>query len=321
MKQGPTYWNLYWVESDGFEDCFVIARNSYSARRVEMDMNGFNLDDVRATKIMRIPKVAEHSYRKQHNKREDRSWPGYAYDKKFFASLGAEFRKIEQQEEMLLCDVVYAVDEYVPCSMYKRRSIGLKAATELRELPELDQKYDEEDIWLEPEIHLITALGMCLARCQLIEHYITESFLFGISKKQKQKYSTINDLKMGWKKKTLGNMLATIEEAWEINPIVKENLELFLRNRNLLIHGLTTDDRYDIRTRWGQLELWAFLSFFDVHSRIVKKAFRASYFSSIHFAVKNWGLPKGFPKKVFSKEQNEEMGLFFECFTPKYDCM
>lgn len=35
-------WNLYWVESDGIEDCFVVARNSRSACRVEIDENGFD---------------------------------------------------------------------------------------------------------------------------------------------------------------------------------------------------------------------------------------------------------------------------------------
>ena len=54
---------------------------------------------------------------------------------------------------------------------------------------------------------------MCLVRCQQIEHYISQSFLLGIFKKQKEKYQTINDLRAGWKKKTFGNMLQSIEEA------------------------------------------------------------------------------------------------------------
>ena len=318
MKKASEHWNLYWVESDGLEDCFVVARNSRSACSIEANMNGFDIADAKATKIMRITKAVEKSYKRQNEYRE-RRWPGYVYGKNFFVSLGAEFRKIKNQEEMLLDEVVYAVDEYAPCSIHKRRTIGFKAVTELRDVPELVQDYDDEDIWKAPEIHLITALGMCLARCQLIEHYITESFLFGISRKQKRKYVTIDDLRAGWKKKTLGNMLECIQEAWEINPIVKANFELFLSNTNKLIHGLTTDEQYDIRTLWGQRELLAFLSFFDVHSRIVKKAFRASYYASMDFAIKKWGRPKGVPKNLFTKRQKEEMSLFIECFSPKYD--
>ena len=166
-------------------------------------------------------------------------------------------------------------------------------------------------------MHLITALGMCLATCQLIEHYIAHSFLLGISKRQKRKYKTLNDLKDGWKKKTLGNMLQCIEEAWEIEPTFKENLELFLAHRNLLIHGITTNERYDIRTHWGRDELVAFLNFFDVHSRIIKAAFRASYYASIQYGLRHFGRPKKIRKRIFSRKQSEESGLFFALFTLK----
>lgn len=97
---------------------------------------------------------------------------------------------------MLLGDVVYAVDEFVPCSMYKKRSIGSRALAEIeREIP--DPKHDNEDIWQGPVIHLITGIGICVVRCQQIEHYIANSFLLGASKKQKRKYETINDLREG----------------------------------------------------------------------------------------------------------------------------
>ena len=225
---------------------------------------------------------------------------------------------------MLLDDVVYDVDEYVPCSIYRRRTIGFKAVEEFNSIPELAHEirnYDDEDIWPKPEIHLVTALGICLIRCQQIEHYIAQSFLLGISKKQKRKYTTINDLRAGWMKKTLGNMLQCIQEAWEIHPLVKANLEFFLENRNLLIHGVATNERFNIRTRWGQRELLSFLNFFDVHSRIVKRAFRASFYASIEFAIRHWGAPKGFPKRVFNKKQKEEMSLFFEFFKPKEEAI
>src|ERR1700719_2951705 len=51
-----------------------------------------------------------------------------------------------------------------------RGALGKKAISELKQIPELAD-YDDEDIWPEPEIHLITAIGMCLVRCQQIEHY------------------------------------------------------------------------------------------------------------------------------------------------------
>lgn len=193
-------WNLYWVESDGIEDCFVVARNSRSACRVEIDENGFDVGDVRAIKIMRIPLDVEVSCRRNGN----RKWPGYVYGRKFFEKLGAEFRTVAGKQEMLLDDIVYAVDDFVPCGILRKRSIGQRAISELRAAPEIaNYPYHEEDIWEGPAIHLITALGICLVTCQQIEHYIANSFLLGISKKQKQQYETINDLKEGWKRKPL----------------------------------------------------------------------------------------------------------------------
>ena len=264
-----SHWNLYWVESDGIEDCFVVARNSRSACRVEIDQNGFDAGHVRATRVMRIPQDVEISYRKTNN----RGWPWYPYGRAFFEKLGAQFRTANGTREMLLGDVVYEIEDYVPCSIVRARSVGQRAVSELTSDPELAQyPYHDEDRWEGPVIHLITALGICLATCQQIEDYVSKSFLLGVSKIQKQKYKTLNDLRDGWKRKTLGNMFKSIEEAWEIESTLKANLELFLINRNRLIHGITTDEQFDIRTHWGREELLAFLSFFDVHARIVKSA-------------------------------------------------
>ena len=249
MTKRQAYWNLYWVESDGYEDCFVVARNSRSACAVECEMNGFESRDVVATKILRVPNRAVIAYKRSADYKE-RQWPWYVYGKKFFQDVGAEFRTVEGQGEMLLHDVVYEVDDYRPCDIRRSREIGRQALDELDELDEFG--HDDEDVWPGPEIHLVTAIGMCLVRCQQIENYIAESFLLGISKKQKSQYLTINDLKKGWKKKTFGNMLRCIEEAWEIEPVVNASFQLFLQSRNALVHGLTTSEKFDIRTHWGR---------------------------------------------------------------------
>jgi hypothetical protein len=170
--------------------------------------------------------------------------------------------------------------------------------------------YEEEDIWHEPEIHLVTALGICLIRCQQIEHYIAHSFLFGISKRQKKKYVTITDLTEGWEKKTLGNMIKCIEEAYEIDPIVKQGIELFLSMRNRLVHGLTTSEEFNIATRWGQKELLAFLAFFDIHSRVIRLAFRAAFHASMYYGITHMNNEKKIPKNLLSKKQKEEAGMF-----------
>jgi hypothetical protein len=50
---------------------------------------------------------------------------------------------------------------------------------------------------------------------------------------------------------------------------------------------------------------------------MVKKAFRASFYASIDFGAKHWGVPEGTPKSLFNKKQREEIGLFPAYFTPK----
>jgi hypothetical protein len=101
------------------------------------------------------------------------------------------------------------------------------------------------------------------------------------------------------------------------NLYSKQILNYFLKNRNRWIHGITMDEQFDIRTRWGREELLAFLSFFDVHSRIVKSAFRASYYASIEFAFHHWGRPKAISKKLLGHKQTKEASLFFAFFKPK----
>jgi hypothetical protein len=317
-------WNLYWVESDGLEDCFVVARNSRSARRVEIDMNGFEPKDVQATKIVLIPQSVEESYNKK-KKQNGHSWPWYVYGRSFFKAIGAQFRVIEGKEEMFLKDVVYEVEDYRPCEISKARNVGYKAVMEMREVPEFTNIGEEKEDKLGPEVHLLTMLGICLARCQQIEHYIANSFLLGISKKQKIKYKTIKDLINGWKRKTLGNMLLCMQEAYEIHPVLKANFELFLEMRNQLVHGITTNERYDIETYWGQQELLAFLSFFDICSRMVRKAFKATFHASLQYGILYFDIDKKIiPKhilKLLKSDQIEGMNYFVEFFTPKNGCI
>lgn len=315
------YWYLYWVESNSIEDCFVIARNSRSACRVECDMNGFSYEEVKATKIMRIPAAVEKSYLKANKKNRDEhpSWPWYAYQD-LLECLGAEFRVVDGVEEMLLEDVVYS--SWSSGAPTRLRSIGKKALLELKNYPDLTlNRYDEEDLWEPSQIHLLTMLGMCIARCQQIEHYIAHSFLLGISKKQKHKYKTIKDLIDGWKKKTFGNMLHSINEAYEIEPIVQATFNLFLDMRNQLVHGITTSEKYNIETSWGQDELVAFLTFFDIVSRPVRNAFRSSFYASIHFGMQYLDKNRELPKDLLTPSQIEEINLFAEFFSPKKGCI
>ncbi|MER8486066.1 hypothetical protein [Mesorhizobium sp. M1322] len=167
MGKASNNWHLYWVTSDGYEDCFVAAKNSRSARCVECRENDFELGEVIAERIVSIPENVVRNYKRQDRYKKN-PWPWYVYGRKIFKDLGAEFRNIENTEEMLLCDIVFSVEDYRTCGIEKERSIGYRAVDELRKDPglsDLVNNYDEEDVWNGPVIHIITMLGMCLIRC------------------------------------------------------------------------------------------------------------------------------------------------------------
>ncbi len=309
-----TYWQLYWVQSDGEEDCFVVARNSRSACRVEIEMNGFGPEDVTAHKIMRIPKKIEESYfRKSTNDEERPVWPWYAH-KDLLEELGAEFRVIDDTAEVLLDDVVYVE---TGSGFTRVRNIGRKAIDELRNDKILsDHEYSDEDIWEESQSQLLTMLGMCVARCQQVEFYLANSFLFGLSEKERRRYKTIKDRIDDWKKKTFGSMLKSIEDTYDIVPELHAGLHLFKDMRNKLVHGITTSERYNIHSFWGRQELVAFLALFDHISRSIRDAARASYYASMAFG--NDVLLKDEQQKIsLTKEQEDEVALFAHFFSIK----
>lgn len=311
------YWHLYWVESDGMEDCFVVARNSRSAGHVECEMNGFEQSDLTITRILRLPEKVVKSYQKQESYKE-KPWPYYVYGKEFFEELGAQFRTVDGKKQMLLEDVVYLVPEFVPTSISKEYSIGRKAYEELREIEGVAEiRSEEEDVWTPPQMTLIHMLGHCVVRCHQIEDYIANSFIFGVSDSPKRKNETISEQTRRWKRKTLGGMFKIVQENFEMEPLVEASFDLFRENRNRIIHGITTEERYDIETKWGQDELFSFLYFFDLHSLIVRKAFRASFYASIELGVHVFGDEKKIPKDFLKPEHKEEAATFFEFFKPK----
>src|SRR5207244_4141921 len=98
------------------------GRGTFTGRR-SVEPWSPNEDEVRATEVRRVPEKVQLSYAK----RKSVAWPWYVYGKAFFRGMGAEFRRIDGKEEMLLQHVVYDVEDYVPCSICRSRNIGIKA--------------------------------------------------------------------------------------------------------------------------------------------------------------------------------------------------
>ena len=206
-------WKLYWVASDGYEDCFVVAKNSRSAARIEVSTNGFEYSDLRATRIMDIPdafeKKANTLYRKwfkehgrnQTRQKELRAWPGYA-ENWLLTALGARFRDIDETSQILLNGTVYSCNASGQWNTY---SIGAKAICERN--PELPKPDFAEEEHIDCTEYLHKALGIALLRCHEIEWLLSKSFIFAFSEKQKRKYETLHDFFCGWEKKHLAESL------------------------------------------------------------------------------------------------------------------
>jgi hypothetical protein len=182
------------------------------------------------------------------------------------------------------------------------------------------KRYGHEDRYSESQMILFSLLGICVARCQEIERLIARSFILAaMSPSERKRNRTINQTVDAWKRKTLGQMLAAIEEGYEIEPTVHAALRMFLGMRNELIHGITTSDRCDIHTSWGQGELIAFLSIFELISRPLREAFEASLYASIQIGNEKFLADTPERKMPLSKRQRKKVALFAAFFAPKDD--
>jgi len=312
----PKRWTLYWVSSGTDEDCFVVARNRHSAARIEIEMNGFDPDGIEVERICVIPTSVEEKY---FSNTEDSfpPWPWYAYGMEFFEGIGAEFREIERQLQMLINDVVYTVEEFSPCSIHRNYCIGHRAISKFENVPEfkdIEAEYKDENHFgsIAPFVHEM--LGKCLVRCQEIENNLANSFIFCSPHQNKPKHKTINDLRAEWRRLTFGQLIKMIKRDWEMLPELDAALDVYRHCRNLFIHRLTTDPRYDISTRWGVMEFLPFLQFFDLQTKIVMRASQSSLAASLAVAIHNFGSPQNFDLQMLGKEHDERVAAFFEMF-------
>lgn len=278
-------WKLYWVASDGFEDCFVVAKNSRSAKRIEKEMNGFDDEDIIVTRIMDIPdkyeeiankKFRDWSIKQKCNKHLDinnlTAWPYYA-EEWLLKELGAEYRTINNQREILINDIVISGN-----NIY---SVGVKAMKELSELT--GEKFlDISNVNYDGMREAIdNMLGVSITTIHTIENYITESFIFAIGNNKYNEY-TIKEATTYWKEKfTFGKLIQLIQERYEIKEVVHNALMLFLVQRNKICHGLTKDERYNIDTIWGQKEIIGYLALFLKNAWTLEYIFEAVYITTM----------------------------------------
>lgn len=320
-------WKLYWVASDGYEDCFVVAKNSRSAKRVEKDMNGFEDEDLTVTRVKDIPDKYEQladkifrewSKKNNHNThlaaKELTAWPYYA-EEWLLKILGVESRYVEGQKEYLVEDIVYAPNKIYP--------IGLKAMKELYELDK-EHSFDISKVSYEGIENVIKdMLGEAIVIIHRIEDYISNSFIFAMGNKKYDNY-TIEEARNLWKKKfTFGKLINLMEEKFIIQEDVKASLLLFLEQRNKIAHGLTKYERYDIDTLWGQKEIIGYLTLFLTNAFVLEKVIRSAYTTSLGLGLEivknksktsNPELNKDIEKFYLDSTIKEELNLFIHTF-------
>jgi hypothetical protein len=304
-------YQLYWVASDGDEDCFVVARNSRSAACFDIDFCGFGPGQAAATRVMSIAPAVIAKWESRHRRQQAAfELPWYA-DDWLLRQVGAEFRSREGLEETLIGDVVYTRGGDGPI---EPRTIGRKGIDEFRSVAAF-RNYGHEDRYSPSQMTIFTILGICVARVQEIEELISHSFVFSAMAPSERRLNlTIGESIDRWNRKTLGQMLKTIDEGFEIHPKLQEGFRLFLEMRNRLVHGITTSEQFNIRTGWGQAELICYLPFFEIVSRLVRNSFEASLYASID--IGNTYLRPDNPI-VLTKRQQKKTGLFAFFFTPK----
>lgn len=318
-------WKLYWVMSDGEEDCFVVAKNSRSARAVEKYGCWFlnELEDFDVIRVMDIPDKYELMAKKRYcktNVNEDidintlNIWPDYATDW-LLKKLGAEIRVVEDKKEFLIDDMVYA-----PGCVYP---VGKRAMKELFEF-DSDRKMDITNVSYEGIDGVIERmLGRAITTIHRIENYIMESYIFGLGVKKYEHYS-IDEMVKFWKEKlTFGRLINLMEENFIINDDIKKSIQLFLTQRNKIAHGLTMDERFNIDTFWGKKETVGYLALFLKNASLLENAIESAYIFTVglsFYIMKSSG--DKFDKEQerlmekFEKDHNvqKKLNIFFEVF-------
>lgn len=295
-------WKLYWVSSDGYEDCFVVAKNSRSATYVEVNINGFDYSDVSTMRITDIPDKFFKKYGQE--------WPWYA-GQDLLKDLGAKFRTIERNTFQILLDGrVYSQS---PNGKWTTYLIGFKALCDRNSaLPKVNVSEENTADYHE---YLYEMMGMAVTWCHRIEWQLSHSFLSVLIKKRKNNNETFQEAFSALDKRTLGSLISSIEQFFDIDIDINITLKIFLDMRNQVIHGITQTERYDIEDNWGQRELMNFLDLFIAIAEQTEKI------SSAFFEMGLKVMEKTFPDDIdsnFSFDYNDDLlGLFATCFQIK----
>jgi hypothetical protein len=164
---------------------------------------------------------------------------------------------------------------------------------------------------------ILGKMGLCLMLCHEIEFFMSNSYLLGLTEKQKSKHKTINDLLDARNKMTIGALLNIIEEVYEIEPEFKKGFELFLWMRNKFIHGVTQEKKFNFFAAKGERELNKFIDTFFELCLSMRRIFRGCYLASLDFA-NEWAKRDGKkPPVKLTAEEIEQIGYFTEVFSIK----
>ena len=135
---------------------------------------------------------------------------------------------------------------------------------------------DDSDLTEEQERTLFN-VGETLLHIQTLEFALSRCMTCVFPPEAEMGVDAIFTLNVQNQAKTLGQLLKALRDAVEIEPEFDSRMRDYLKKRNLFIHGLFLDERFDFNTEEGRERIEAFVD--DIYDDVeyLRTVFTAVY--------------------------------------------
>jgi hypothetical protein len=91
----------------------------------------------------------------------------------------------------------------------------------------------------------LALMGLALCVVHEIEDYLAQAVVLGITDRERTRSMTVKEYLAQRERMTFGQLVAKLKDAWELDSELEQFLDLFVKRRNLLVHGLTVQKGFD----------------------------------------------------------------------------
>jgi hypothetical protein len=155
-------------------------------------------------------------------------------------------------------------------------------------------------------------MGGALTLMHEIESDLAHAIFVGLTEKQKRKYPTLSALIEARKKMTFGQLVGLMKEQWEITPEFDGFLDMFVEERNHLVHDLTVLPGFSVDKARDRKKLIRRVGLFVQACYLARRIFRGAAFASIDFMAYR-ARKQGFKIDIQTSEEIElRMAEFFD---------